>query len=114
MIYHYGDFFQKRQKGGFWTTDFSRNNKTNNSSENENSNKLEDVTGMDEVNLISLENKKDGEKRQNKKKEHTINSDQDENDDIEVCSFYEGEFVLPEGARLIRSYTFDQSYIGSN
>lgn len=89
-----------------------QDNKSNNLSENKNSNEVEvpgmrEVTGMMEANFISLENKKGGEKRKKKKKEHTINSDQDESDDIEICSLYEGEYVLPEGERLLRSWVFD-------
>ncbi|WP_160687500.1 phage replisome organizer N-terminal domain-containing protein [Clostridium sp. C2-6-12] len=91
------------------TSEFhEQDEKSDSSNENKNNTGLEDVPGMHKVNLISLENEHSEKKRKTKKKEPTINSDQyEDDDDIELCSFYEGEYVLAEGERLIASFTFD-------
>lgn len=81
----------------------------------------DNLSNKQEVNIIEPEANKEvqkdctkplsmkkhiGKKAGKKKMKNSVISDEEEEDDVEVCSLTEGEYVLGEGETLLRSFTF--------
>ena len=67
----------------------------------------EDNKVVQQVNAKPISIKKHiGKKAGKKKMKNSVISDEEEEDDVEVCSLTEGEYVLGDGETLLRSFTF--------